>query len=121
MAQTIRRNAKPVRRQARDQGAKTKVRTAKQTTNSFVDALMRILPFTEEQLHKTFLVLILAGSAALAWLVASMAGRPPPPGPQVALGAAGTRYEKKPRESLGGERPDQHLAARARGAPQSAG
>ena len=75
MAQTIRRNAKPVRRQARAQGARTKVRQAKKQTSSLVDALMRVLPFTEEQLHKTFLVLILAGAAALAWLVASLAGQ----------------------------------------------
>ena len=74
MAQTIRRNAKPVRRQARAQGARTKVRQAKKQTSSLVDALMRVLPFTEEQLHKAFLVAILAAAAALAWLVASLAG-----------------------------------------------
>ena len=37
MAQTIRRNAKPVRRQARAQGARTKVRQAKKQTSSLVD------------------------------------------------------------------------------------
>lgn len=104
MAQTIRRNAKPVRRQARAQGAKTKVRKAKQTTNSFVDALMRILPFTEEQLHKTFLVLILAGSAALAWLVASMAGLTVLAGQQFALAAADAGYEVNRVEVRGVER-----------------
>ena len=59
MAQTIRRNAAPARRQARSQGNRTKVRKARAKTNSLIDALMRVLPFTEEQLHKTFLVLIL--------------------------------------------------------------
>ena len=59
MAQTIRRNAGTVRRQARAQGNKAKVRKAKAKTNSLIDALMRVLPFTEEQLHKTFLVMIL--------------------------------------------------------------
>jgi len=74
MAQTIRRNAKPARRQARAQKTRTQVRQAKRKTNSLIDALMRVLPFTEEQLHKTFLVLILAGVAAAAWLIASTAG-----------------------------------------------
>ena len=35
---------------------------------------MRVLPFTEEQLRRFFLVLILAGATVLAWLVASYAG-----------------------------------------------
>ena len=30
-----------------------------------IDTLMRFLPFTEEQLHRVFLVAILAGAAAL--------------------------------------------------------
>src|SRR5690606_36058523 len=74
MAQTIRRNAPPVRRQARAQGNRAKVRKARKQTSSLVDALMRVLPFTEEQLHKAFLILILASAAALAWFVASLAG-----------------------------------------------
>src|SRR5690606_40375704 len=73
MAQTIRRNAAPARRQARSHGNRTRVRKAKAKTNSLIDALMRVLPFTEEQLQKTFLVLILAAAAAGAWTVASMA------------------------------------------------
>jgi cell division protein FtsQ len=35
---------------------------------------MRRLPFTEEQLHKAFLFLILLAAAVLAWFIASMAG-----------------------------------------------
>ena len=74
MAQTIRRKATGVRRQARAHDTKRQVRQAKQKTSSLMDWLMRKLPFTEEQLHKTFLFLILLGLAVLAWLVASMAG-----------------------------------------------
>jgi len=74
MAQTIRRKATGVRRQARAHDTKRQVRQAKQTTNSLVVWLLRKLPFTEEQLHKTFLVLILAALAGLALLIASMAG-----------------------------------------------
>jgi cell division protein FtsQ len=104
MAQTIRRNAKPVRRQARAQSAKTKARKARQKTNSLVDALMRFLPFTEEQLHKAFLVLILGALAALAWLVASMAGLTALAGQQVALAAADAGYEVNRVEVRGVER-----------------
>jgi cell division protein FtsQ len=93
MAQTIRRNAKPVRRQARAQASKAKVRQAKRQTSSLIDALMRVLPFTEEQLHKAFLVAILAGAAALAWLVASLAGLTALAGQQLAFAAADAGYE----------------------------
>ncbi len=104
MAQTIRRNAKPVRRQARVQGARTKVRKAKAKTNSLIDALMRVLPFTEEQLHKTFLVLILGGAAGLTWFVASMAGLTTLAGQQVAFAAADAGYEVSRVEVRGVER-----------------
>jgi cell division protein FtsQ len=104
MAQTIRRNAKPARRQARAQGNKAKVRKARQKTNSLIDALMRILPFTEEQLHKTFLVLILAALAAIAWLVASLAGLTALAGQQLAFAAADAGYEVSRVEVRGVER-----------------
>ena len=104
MAQTIRRNAKPVRRQARALASRTKVRKAKQKTSSLVDALMRVLPFTEEQLHKTFLVLIRAGAAALAWLVASLAGLTALAGQQLAYAAADAGYEVSRVEVRGVER-----------------
>lgn len=104
MAQTIRRNAKPVRRQARAQASRTKVRKARQQTNSLIDALMRVLPFTEEQLHKTFLVMILAAAAALAWLVASLAGLPAMAGQQLAFAAADAGYEVSRVEVRGVER-----------------
>ena len=104
MAQTIRRNAKPARRQARAQGNKAKVRKARQKTNSMVDALMRVLPFTEEHLHKTFLVLILAALAAIASLVASLAGLTALAGQQLAFAAADAGYEVSRVEVRGVER-----------------
>ncbi len=74
MAQTIRRKATGVRRQARAHDTKRQVRQAKQTTNSLIGWLMRKLPFTEDQLYGFFLFLILLTAAALAWVLASMAG-----------------------------------------------
>ncbi|HEU4650494.1 MAG TPA: cell division protein FtsQ/DivIB [Croceibacterium sp.] len=104
MAQTIRRNASPVRRQARSQGARTKVRRAKARTNSLIDALMRVLPFTEEQLHKAFLVLILAAAATAAWFVASASGMTMLVGRQLAYAAADAGYEVERVEVRGVER-----------------
>ncbi len=104
MAQTIRRNAKPVRRQARAQGTRTKVRKAKQQTNSLLDALMRVLPFTEEQLQKAFLVAILASAVALAWVIASLAGLTALAGQQLALAAGDAGYEVSRVEVRGVER-----------------
>ena len=104
MAQTIRRNAKPVRRQARAHNTKTKVRQAKRKTSSLMDALMRVLPFTEEQLHKAFLVLILASAVGIAWLVASLAGLTAMAGQQLAFAAADAGYEVNRVEVRGVER-----------------
>ncbi len=104
MAQTIRRNAGTVRRQSRAQATRTKARKAKARTGLLADALMRVLPFTEEQLHKFFLVLILAGVAALAWFVASLAGLTALAGQQFAHAAARAGYEVEKVEVRGVER-----------------
>jgi len=104
MAQTIRRNAGPVRRQVRSQGNRTKVRKAKAKTNSLIDALMRVLPFTEEQLHKAFLVLILVAAAGAAWTIASLAGLTGLAGMQLAHAAANAGYEVERVEVRGVER-----------------
>jgi cell division protein FtsQ len=104
MAQTIRRQAPTVRRQARRQGTRTKVRKAQARTNSFIEALMRVLPFTEEQLHRFFLVLILAGAAVLAWLVASFAGLTVLAGQQFAYAAADAGFEVRRVEVRGVEK-----------------
>jgi cell division protein FtsQ len=93
MTQTIRRKPTGVRRQARAQDTQRQVRQAKQKTNSLVDWLMRKLPFTEEQLHKTFLLAILLGIAVLAWFVASMAGLTLLLNQKVAQAAAGAGFE----------------------------
>jgi cell division protein FtsQ len=65
---------------------------------------MRLLPFTEEQLTKAFLLLILAGFAALAWAIASMAGLTALAGQQLANAAAGAGYQVARVEVRGVER-----------------
>ncbi|MEO0063564.1 MAG: hypothetical protein RLZZ08_2124, partial [Pseudomonadota bacterium] len=104
MAQTIRRNAPTVRRQARAQDNRAKVRKARAHTNSLLDALLRVLPFTEQQLQRTFLVLIFATVLALALLVASVAGLGELASRQFAFSAANAGFEVRKVEVRGVKR-----------------
>lgn len=93
MAQTIRRKSTGVRRQARAQGTKRQVKKATKQTGSLLGALLRLLPFTEEQLHRIFLVLIIAALLAGAWGVAAYAGLTSVAHRQYSIWAAGMGYE----------------------------
>jgi cell division protein FtsQ len=95
MAQTIRRKATGVRRQARAHDTKRHVRQAKQKTSSLMGWLLRKLPFTEDQLYGFFLFLILVFAAVLAWFVASMAGLTLLLGEQVDAMASRAGFEVK--------------------------
>jgi len=76
MSGTIKRRAPGVRKHARAQGARRRVKQARSSTGKLVDWLMRYLPFTEEQLQKGFLAGILCLGAAVVWTIASLAGFP---------------------------------------------
>lgn len=104
MAETIRRNARPVRRQGAGKGNGKTARAAPRSRGSIADALMRVLPFTEEQLHKLFLALILAALAALAWLIASLAGLPQLAGAMLAQEVEAAGFEVRHVEVRGIER-----------------
>jgi len=104
MSQTIKRKAKGVRRSAAAQGARQKVDRAKATSNSALDAAMRWLPFTEEQLHRFFLALILGAAAALAWTVASLAGVPELANAEISRVAANAGFEVRRVEVRGVKR-----------------
>ncbi|WP_347303284.1 FtsQ-type POTRA domain-containing protein [Croceibacterium sp. TMG7-5b_MA50] len=94
MAQTLRRTGqRNVRRQARGAQAAQKARAAKAQTGGLLDAAARLLPFTEEQLHRFFLGLIFLAVAAIAWLVASLAGIPQMVGQQAAVAVGDAGYE----------------------------
>ncbi|WP_427969488.1 cell division protein FtsQ/DivIB [Altererythrobacter sp.] len=73
---TIKRGSKGVRRAAKANSRAKTARKAKARTSGFVDGVMALLPFTDEQLHRIFLAVILGGGVALAWFVASLAGVP---------------------------------------------
>lgn len=95
MSQTIRRKAPSARKTAAAQGKARKVSTARARTGSAVDSVMSWLPFSEEQLHRIFLAVILGGAAALAWFVAGLAGLPAMAAQQLAQVAADAGFEVK--------------------------
>lgn len=73
---TIKRSAKGVRRTAKANARANTARKAKKKTGGFFDWLMGLLPFTEEQLQKVFLGVIIAAAVGLIWFVATIAGVP---------------------------------------------
>ena len=88
MSQTIRRKAPSARRVVARQGQARKVNAARARTGSALDAVIGALPFSDEQLHRIFVGLILAGALAAAWVVASIAGVPALAAGQLATVAA---------------------------------
>lgn len=74
MVQTIRRNGTGVRRQAAAQGRAGQVRKARAHTTSFLDRMMTALPFTQEQWHRFFTVLILAVALGVVVTIARLSG-----------------------------------------------
>jgi cell division protein FtsQ len=120
VAETIRRNARP-RRQGR---STAKPARGAKRGNSFVDMLMRVLPFTEQQLHKIFLALIFAAIAALALLLASLSGLTTLAGERAATAVGDAGFEVRKVEVRGVERMNEIevyervLGARDRAMPQ---
>ncbi len=104
MSQTIKRKGRSVRRAAAARGTARKVDKARRSTGSVLDLAMRWSPFTEEQLHRIFLAIILGAAAALAWLVASFAGVPALANRQLAIFADDAGFEVQRVEVRGVER-----------------
>lgn len=71
---TVKRGAKGVRRAAAARGRAGRARTARAHTRSVMGQALSLLPFTEAQLSRIFLALILAALLGLAWLVAGVTG-----------------------------------------------
>lgn len=74
MAQKISRNTRGVRRQARAADNSRKVRAATSQGRSMLGQMLGMLPFTDEQLHRAFVAVILAALLAFAWFLASVSG-----------------------------------------------
>lgn len=101
---TIKRSAKGVRRAAQASNRASKARNARARTSGFIDKAMALLPFTEDQLHKFFMVLIITAAAGLAWVIASIAGVPELARGQVALLASDAGFEVRHVRVTGVER-----------------
>lgn len=104
MAETINRKGKGVRRAAAARSRADTARKARARTSGAVGGAMALLPFTEDQLHKVFLAMILGGAVALAWFVASLAGVPALAQAQVAAVAADAGFEVRRVQVTGVER-----------------
>ena len=104
MSRTVKRGSPGARKVARRQGTKAKVRSARRHTGSAMGGVLALLPFTQVQLQKIFLTLILAGAAALAWFIASLAGVPAMAQTQIAAFASDTGFEVRRVEVRGVDR-----------------
>ena len=74
--QTIKRGGKSVRKAAAAQGKARQAGAAGARGGSLLDLVMDWVPLSEAQLHRLFLIVILLAAAALAWVLASVAGVP---------------------------------------------
>jgi cell division protein FtsQ len=92
-ARTIKRGGKSARKTAAAQGKAQRVRSARARTGSVFDSVMAWLPFSEGQLHRIFLAMILGVVAVGAWLAASFAGVPGIARDQVAVFAHDAGFE----------------------------
>ncbi len=89
----VKRKPTGVRRSAAARSRSQKARAAKRHTTGILDRVMMALPFTEEQWHKFWLTLIVAGGLALAWAIASYAGVPDMARAELAKSASRAGFE----------------------------
>jgi cell division protein FtsQ len=93
MATKVRRKGQGVRRSAAAQNRAAKARQVRKQGRGVIDAGMALLPFTDEQLQRIFLAVILGGAVALAWFVASLAGVPAMARAEIATLASDAGFE----------------------------
>jgi len=93
MAETIHRKSPGLRRSAAARSRAATARKAKAQTGSVFGSALALLPFTEAQLHRVFLALIIGCGLALVWLIASLAGAPALAQAQIAGVAADAGFE----------------------------
>lgn len=125
MAERIRRSGgKGVRRVAKSQSRAAGARRAKAKTTGLVDQAMGLLPFTEEQWTRIWLGLIIVGGAALALVIANLAGVPALAHAEAARLASQAGFEVRRVRVTGTQRMDERavyaraLAQRDRAMPE---
>ncbi|MCL9983123.1 MAG: FtsQ-type POTRA domain-containing protein [Erythrobacter sp.] len=110
MAQQIRRSSTTgVRRAAKAQSRAVTARKARGSASGFIDWLMGLFPFTEEQWSRIWLALIIGGGVGLALIIASLAGVPALAQAQVAKIAADAGFEVRHVRVTGTKRMDERL------------
>jgi cell division protein FtsQ len=93
MSQKLKRGGTSARKQASKASNARKVAVARARTGSVLDRVLALSPFTEAQLHRIFLIVILGCAVGLAWLVAVLAGVPAMASQQVATIASEAGFE----------------------------
>ena len=93
MATKVRRKGQGVRRSTAKNSRAAKARQVRNQGKGMLDSAMALLPFTDEQLHRIFLAIIIGGGVALAWFVASLAGLPAMAQAQIASVASDAGFE----------------------------
>lgn len=107
MAKITRSGGKGVRRAAKSQSRAASARRAKATTGGFVDKVMGVLPFTEEQWSTIWFTLIIGSAVGLAFVIANLAGVPAMAKAQVAVLASDAGFEVKNVRVTGTSRMDE--------------
>lgn len=100
----VKRSAPGVRRSAATRSRNQKARAARKHTASAFDRFLATLPFTDEQLHRIFLFLIIGAALAATWFVASLAGLPALAHERMAHSAAEAGFEVRRVKVTGVER-----------------
>ncbi len=124
MATKVKRGGTGVRRAAKKQSRAAGARRAKAKTTGFLDGLMGLLPFTEEQWSRIWLAIIIGGAVALAWVIANLAGVPAMAQAQVSTIASDAGFEVNQVRVTGTKRMDERsvyavaLAQKDRPMPQ---
>ncbi|NCP18492.1 MAG: FtsQ-type POTRA domain-containing protein [Erythrobacter sp.] len=104
MARKVKRKAQGVRRAANSRSRASKARAAQRQSRGVVNTALSALPISQRQLQGAFLVLILAGAAFAAWLVASAAGVPTLLHQQMASTAGSAGFQMRNIDLTGVER-----------------
>ena len=104
MARKVKRKATGVRRAATSRSRASKARAATRQSKGAVNTALNALPISQRQLQGSFLALILAGAAALAWMVASAAGVPALLHQQLATSAGAAGFQMRNIDLTGVER-----------------
>lgn len=100
----VARAAPGIRRSAAAKGRNAKARAARNRTVGLMGRALQLLPFTESQLHKAFLLIIFAALVAAAWGIASLSGATAVVGAEAARVAADAGFRVRHVRVTGTER-----------------